>query len=355
LHSTFQYILGIHRILSVALAFLLWPSVIQATQPYTPTHPDPILEKWRWKSFPELSGLGLLCLAEDRDKNMWFGLRNGVRKYDGLTWTEYTSDDGLPDTPVFSLCAARDGSVYAGSHQNLSHFVDGVWQQIFPSKNDTTPWYVCDIIESANGSIWAATVWGALNLKGEKATLYTTAETETHLKASNPHLSFVIVPDHAVTTTSWQDGIGAKMARVVGFSLGETKTNIIVALALGGPAQTAGLKIGDQLSLAVEVNGPANTQLTLSVTRKTETFETTITRAKINGSVQHFQILHIFEDRDGNVWFGPVEAPEPIRYTPSKTGAEATIMFVFVSPRLNPTTRAIFAPMPSCQLVVVTA
>ena len=86
--------------------------------------------------------------------------------------------------------------------------------------------------------------------------------------------------------------------------------------------QTAGLKVGDQLPLAVKVDGPANTHLTRSVTRKTEIFETTITRGKINGSVQNFQIRNVFEDRDGNVWFAPTETPEPILYNPSKTGAE---------------------------------
>ena len=60
-----------------------------AVQPYTPVHPDPVLEPWRWTVYPELRGFGLWCLAEDHDGNMWFGVYDGVRRYDG------TSLDGV--------------------------------------------------------------------------------------------------------------------------------------------------------------------------------------------------------------------------------------------------------------------
>ncbi len=50
-----------------------------AVRPY-----EPVLESWRWRSFPELKGLGLRCMAEDRDGNMWFGTDGGARRYDGL-------------------------------------------------------------------------------------------------------------------------------------------------------------------------------------------------------------------------------------------------------------------------------
>jgi hypothetical protein len=50
-----------------------------AVQPYQPVHPDPVLEPWRWTVFPELKGLGLRCMAEDRDGRMWFGVDDGVQ------------------------------------------------------------------------------------------------------------------------------------------------------------------------------------------------------------------------------------------------------------------------------------
>ena len=53
---------------------------VPASQPYTPIKPDPVAESWRWRTFPELKGLGLRAMEEDRDGNIWFG----VEKRDNL-------------------------------------------------------------------------------------------------------------------------------------------------------------------------------------------------------------------------------------------------------------------------------
>ncbi len=85
-----------------------------AAKPYTPVMADPVLEPWRWTSFPELKGLGLECLAEDSEGNIWFGVDDGVRVYDGVSWTAYTSEDGIVGNDVSALLATSDGSVFAG-------------------------------------------------------------------------------------------------------------------------------------------------------------------------------------------------------------------------------------------------
>ena len=89
-------------------ACLLWTVPANAVQPYTPVHPDPVLEPWRWTTFSELNGLGLRCLTEDRDGNVWFGVDKCARRYDGKSWTDYTSADGLYGAPVLALSGARD-------------------------------------------------------------------------------------------------------------------------------------------------------------------------------------------------------------------------------------------------------
>ena len=62
----------------ITLATQCWTA-----QPYTPVMADPVLEPWRWTSFPELKGLVIQCMDEDKDSNMWFGVDDGVRVYDG--------------------------------------------------------------------------------------------------------------------------------------------------------------------------------------------------------------------------------------------------------------------------------
>ena len=89
--SNFQFSIFNAFLLSLALS----SSPLHAVSPYTPSRPDPVLESWRWTTFPELNGLGLVCMAEDREGRMWFGVDDGVRVYDGVTWKSYTEADGL--------------------------------------------------------------------------------------------------------------------------------------------------------------------------------------------------------------------------------------------------------------------
>ena len=91
-----------------ALILILPAAGARAATPYQPTCSDPALEPWRWRSFPELKGLGLRCMAEDRDGDMWFGTAQGGRRYNGVNWTVYAPEAGLPGAPVTALCAARD-------------------------------------------------------------------------------------------------------------------------------------------------------------------------------------------------------------------------------------------------------
>ena len=60
------------------LLLLLASSPAFPVEPYTPSQPDPVLEPWRWRTFPDLMGLGARCMVEDHEGNMWFGVTEGV-------------------------------------------------------------------------------------------------------------------------------------------------------------------------------------------------------------------------------------------------------------------------------------
>ncbi len=161
-----------------------------AVQPYTPVHPDPVLEPWRWRSFPELKGLGLQCLAEDRNGNIWFGINHGVMRYDGINWTSYPTS--LSGGPVQSLCATRDGRLYAGTALGISRFRDGQWDRVFPNEGACQ---VFDLLEASDGSLWAGTSLGAIHFSEEQIRLYTTDS----LRTARPELevTFVMLPKGA--------------------------------------------------------------------------------------------------------------------------------------------------------------
>ena len=162
----------------------------RAVRPYEPVQPDPVLEPWRWRSFPELKGLGLQCLAEDGDGRMWFGVDDGVRVYDGTVWVTHTTEDGIIGAPVQALYATRDGSVYAGTPLGISRFSDGKWDHVFP---EAGAYEVFGLIETADGSLWAGTSLGALHLSHEQTTIYTT--DSLRIARQELDVSFVVLPE----------------------------------------------------------------------------------------------------------------------------------------------------------------
>ena len=115
------------------LLILLGASACFAATPFTPRHPDPVQESWRWRSFPELKGQGLACLAQDGDGNFLFGTDDGIYRYDGMNWHLFPFDEGMEETRINTLYVARDGSVYVGSDWGVSRFENGTWERVFPS------------------------------------------------------------------------------------------------------------------------------------------------------------------------------------------------------------------------------
>ena len=81
------------------------------------TSPDPVLERWRWAEFDQSSGLTgrVSDILEDRQEDIWFGTVRGVQRYDGMRWTTYTTEDGLPHNTVRSVYQTRDGAMWFGT------------------------------------------------------------------------------------------------------------------------------------------------------------------------------------------------------------------------------------------------
>jgi ligand-binding sensor domain-containing protein len=157
-----------------AILVLALATVTAAAQSYTPTAADALTESWRWRSFPELKELGLRTLATDGEV-LWFGVDDGVWRYDGLTWQAFGVEAGLPGIPVNALCATAAGVMYAGTDMGIYRQQGDRWQRIFPLAPELS-WPVDRLIETADGSLWAATAWGALHMGDSGFELYTSGQ-----------------------------------------------------------------------------------------------------------------------------------------------------------------------------------
>ena len=70
------------------------------------------------------------CVA--RDGSIWWGLDKSAVRYDGTTWTRYTSKDGLMEGKVLSIVQGEDGTLwFSGSHQGkaaVTRYDGRTWQ-----------------------------------------------------------------------------------------------------------------------------------------------------------------------------------------------------------------------------------
>ncbi|MBE2212683.1 MAG: hypothetical protein IAE82_02340, partial [Opitutaceae bacterium] len=102
-------------------------------EPYEPQEGDPLLEPWRLRTYPEMTGLGADCMTESSDGALWFGTSETFWRYDGFDWADHP-------TPLISggsaktLCRAADGSLYAGGPWGIIVWRGGEWSRVFPAE-----------------------------------------------------------------------------------------------------------------------------------------------------------------------------------------------------------------------------
>ncbi len=121
---------AVRRINLIFIFSLIFLPTVHSEEIFRPEIANPMLEPWRWQNIPELTGKGFRCMAEANDGALWFGVDNGVYRYDGVEWILHVPENGLDGAPVVALCGASDGSIYAGTPNRISRFKDGSWQII---------------------------------------------------------------------------------------------------------------------------------------------------------------------------------------------------------------------------------
>lgn len=120
-------------------------------------------------------------ITQDSDNNLWFGTHNGVYKYDGHTFTNYSVDDGLCDNLVSNIMIDTKGTIWVGTWGGVCKF-DGERFVSFPIPNpniklldyQTTMNWSTEIMEDSKGNIWfARDGYGATKYDGETFTHFT--------------------------------------------------------------------------------------------------------------------------------------------------------------------------------------
>ena len=278
--------------------------------PYTLT--DPLAESWRIRIFEELKGKGLKCIDEGSDGSMWFGTDRGAISYDGRNWREYSAEQGLPSSTV--SFAVSESKIYAATRSGIYYLTNDTWSKLFPVTS-TIHWHIEDLIADSGGNLWAATNWGALKLDTTGSasnkpilTLYTTKDIARTFRGRDEDRVIAIAIEPNITAR-WRTGIGAFVYAPVPYG------NNIIALADGGPAEQAGLQIGDRIiqingedrnSISQnELEGNIGTEIRLRVNRagSDQPLDFVLHTTELDSSDEIFRPYRIIEGHDGTLWF----------------------------------------------------
>ncbi len=118
-----------------------------------------------WTVQQGLSSDSVHALLEDDSGDIWIGTDGGgVDRLHNGKITAFTTKDGLPDNGVFSLARDRNGSIWIGTHDGLSRFAGGEFHNY--SKADGLPnTYIRSLYMSRN-TLWIGTNGGLCKMQG---------------------------------------------------------------------------------------------------------------------------------------------------------------------------------------------
>jgi ligand-binding sensor domain-containing protein len=128
----------------------------------------------------------LVSVAVAPEQTLWAGSdNNGVFHFDGSTWRQYTTSDGLPDNSAHAFAFAPDGAVWVSTWFGIARLGEERWQAVPLSAdyagNDFHP-----LALAPDGSVWMGTGRGLL--------VYQSGEWRMGVPGSNParHTAFAL-------------------------------------------------------------------------------------------------------------------------------------------------------------------
>lgn len=76
-----------------------------------------------WQNFTTKEGLAgniVYSVAQDYNGEFWFGTNNGLSHYDGKTWETVTRDHGLLDNSVYAIASVDNNQLWVGSRNGVA-------------------------------------------------------------------------------------------------------------------------------------------------------------------------------------------------------------------------------------------
>ena len=112
-------------------------------------------------------------IAQDRNGNMWFTMKNGICRFDGKSFKEYTSKDGLGGTEFWGILIERSGIIWITARGSTTRFDPSL---SLPDKKAFTVFTAADgftccvqsMFQDKSGKLWFGTGQGLYRFDGKR-------------------------------------------------------------------------------------------------------------------------------------------------------------------------------------------
>ncbi len=95
------------------------------------------------------------CIIQDRDSNIWFGTSGeGVYRYDGKEFTQFTEKDGLSSNSVWSIIEDKLGNIWFGTDNGVNRY-NGKTISRIPIALTNTSGFGTVIPQSSKNAVWS--------------------------------------------------------------------------------------------------------------------------------------------------------------------------------------------------------
>ena len=109
----------------------------------------------------------IVSLVVDDEGIVWSGTWGaGLARFDGKTWTNYTSKEGLPSNHVFMLHKDKNGAIWAGTSHGLAKVKEGGKFDVLTKTDGLYADNVFSMANASDGSIWVGSFGGVARLYG---------------------------------------------------------------------------------------------------------------------------------------------------------------------------------------------
>jgi len=109
----------------------------------------------------------IISLAVDRDGTVWCGTWGaGLARFDGKTWKNYTTADGLPANHIFMLYHDREGRLWIGTSQGLARRNDDGGFTVMTTGDGLFANNVFSMAQSDDGTLWIGSFGGVARIAG---------------------------------------------------------------------------------------------------------------------------------------------------------------------------------------------